>query len=62
MEDMAQDFGWSLEDWDTPLTPEEQAAADRAYFEQLRAEADAEFLMSPYAFDQATRPKGWATP
>lgn len=51
MEDMAQDFGWSLDDWDTPLTPEEQAAADRAYFQQLQAEADAEFLMSPYCFD-----------
>lgn len=50
---MEQDYGWSLEDdWDTtPLTPEEQARADKAYWEQLKAEADAEFFYSPYAFD-----------
>jgi hypothetical protein len=37
MEDMAQDYGWSLEDdWEwEPLTPEQEAA------ERLQLEADA---------------------
>lgn len=37
---------------DEPLTPEEQASADRAYYQQQEQEAYAEFLMSPYSFDQ----------
>ena len=36
---------------DEPLTPEEQAAADRAWYRQQEQEAYAEFLMSPYSFD-----------
>jgi len=36
---------------DEPLTPEEQAAADRAYYRQQEQEAYAEFLQSPYCFD-----------
>ena len=36
---------------DEPLTPEEQAQADRAYYQQQEQEAYAEFLQSPYAFD-----------
>jgi hypothetical protein len=36
---------------DEPLTPEEQARADRAYYQQQEQEAYAEFLQSPYAFD-----------
>jgi hypothetical protein len=43
------DFGY-FED-DEPLTPEEQARADRAYYQQQEQEAYAEFLQSPYAFD-----------
>lgn len=44
-------YGWSLDDWDEPLTPEEQAKADADYFKQQEQEAYAEFLMSPYCFD-----------
>ena len=36
---------------DEPLTAEEQAAADRAYYRQQEQEAYAEFLMAPYCFD-----------
>jgi hypothetical protein len=36
---------------DEPLTPEEQAKADRAYYQQQEQEAYAEFLQSPYCFD-----------
>lgn len=36
---------------DEPLTPEEQARADRAYYQQQEQEAYAEFLQSPYCFD-----------
>jgi hypothetical protein len=36
---------------DEPLTPEEQASADRAYYRQQEQEAYAEFLQSPYCFD-----------
>ena len=43
------DFGY-FED-DEPLTPEEQARADRAYYQQQEQEAYAEFLQSPYCFD-----------
>lgn len=35
-----------------PLTPEEQAAADRAWYRQQEQEAYAEFLQSPYCFDE----------
>jgi hypothetical protein len=46
------DFGYSDDDWDDePLTPEEQAAADRAYYRQQEQEAYAEFLQAPYSFD-----------
>lgn len=53
MEDMAEDFGWSLDDFweDELLTPEEQAAQDRAWFRQQELEAYAELLESPYAHD-----------
>jgi hypothetical protein len=33
------------------LTPEEQAAEDRAFRRQQELEAYAEFLQAPYAFD-----------
>jgi hypothetical protein len=45
---MEQEYGY----WqDEPLTPEEQAEADRSYYRQQEQEAYAEFLMSPYCFD-----------
>ena len=36
---------------DEPLTPEEQAAEDRAFRRQQEAEAYAEFLDAPFCFD-----------
>lgn len=36
---------------DEPLTPEEQAAEDRAFRRQQEAEAYAEFLDAPNCFD-----------
>jgi hypothetical protein len=42
------DFGYFEEE---ELSPEEQAEADRAYYQQQEQEAYAEFLQSPYAFD-----------
>ena len=55
MEDMAQDFGWSLyEDdfWEeeTP-SPEDQARSDLAQARLLEEEAIGELYASRYAFD-----------
>lgn len=36
---------------DEPLTPEEQAEADKAYYRQQELEAYAEFLDAPNCFD-----------
>ena len=52
MDDMAQDFGWSMDDfWEEELSPEEQAEADEAYYHQQELEAYAEFLDAPNCFD-----------
>ena len=53
MEDMAQDFGWSLDDFweEEPLTPEEQLASDRAQARVCEEEALGELYASRYAFD-----------
>lgn len=54
MEDMAQDFGWSLDDdfWEEEiLTPEEQAASDLAQARLRQEEAIGELYASRYAFD-----------
>ena len=52
MEDMAQDFGWSLDDfWEEELSPEEQVEADKAFYRQQELEAYAEFLDAPFCFD-----------
>lgn len=49
MEDL---YGWSLEEeWDEPLTPEEQLAQDRAEARAMREEAIGEMYASRYAFD-----------
>jgi hypothetical protein len=42
------DFGYFEEE---ELTPEEQAAEDRAFRRQQEQEAYAEFLQAPYSFD-----------
>jgi hypothetical protein len=55
MEDMAQDFGWTLDEDDffeeEVLTPEEQAASDRAQARLREEEAIGEMYASRYAFD-----------
>lgn len=53
MEDMAQDFGWSLDDfWEEEiLSPEEQAASDRAQARLIEEEAIGELYASQWAFD-----------
>lgn len=56
MEDMAQDFGWSLDEddlfWEPEaLTPEEQAASDRAQARLREEQAIGEMYASRYAFD-----------
>ena len=53
MEDMAQDFGWDLDDFweEEPLTPEEQLASDRAQAQIAHEEAIGEMYASQFAFD-----------
>ena len=55
MDDMAEDFGWSLDDfWDDEeevLTPEEAAAQRRAEARLAREEEIGEMYASRYAFD-----------
>ena len=54
MEDMAEDFGWDLDDdfWEEEiLTPEEQAASDRAQARLAHEEAIGELYASQFAFD-----------
>ena len=53
---MENDFGWGdiSEDYffeEEEISPEEQAAQDRAYYRQQELEAYAEFLQAPYSFD-----------
>jgi hypothetical protein len=53
--DIAQDFGWSLYEDDffveEVLSPEEQAASDRAQARLREEEAVGELYASRYAFD-----------
>lgn len=53
MEDMAQDYGWSMDDFweEEPLTPEEQEASDRAQWQVACEEAIGEMYAARYAFD-----------
>lgn len=53
MEDMAADFGWSLDDFweEEPLTPEEEAAQRRSDERQAREEMIGEMYASQFAFD-----------
>jgi hypothetical protein len=53
MEDMAQDFGWSMDDFweEEPLTPEEQLASDRAQARIAHEEMIGEIYASQWAFD-----------
>jgi KaiC/GvpD/RAD55 family RecA-like ATPase len=53
MEDMAEDFGWDLDDfWEEEvLTPEEQLASDRAQAQVAHEEMLGEMYASQFAFD-----------
>lgn len=53
MEDMAVDFGWSLDDFfeEEALTPEEEAAQRRAEARLIREQEIGEMYASRYAFD-----------
>lgn len=54
MEDMAEDYGWSLDDfWEEEevLTPEEKAARARAEYRLIQEEAMGELYASQWAFD-----------
>jgi hypothetical protein len=53
MEDMAQDLGWSLDDfWDEePLTPEELEAERRSLAQQARDEMIGEMYNARFCFD-----------
>lgn len=50
---MEEDYGWSLDDfWEEEiLTPEEQAASDRAQARLRQEEAIGELYASQFAFD-----------
>lgn len=53
MEDMAEDFGWSLDDFweEEPLTPEEEAAERRSLEQQAREEMLGEMYNARFCFD-----------
>lgn len=46
-----EDFGYFGEWEEDELSPEEQAAEDKAFRRQQEQEAYAEFLQAPYSFD-----------
>ena len=45
------EFNWSLDDFDEPLTAEEQAAQDRADHQQMRDEMIGEMYNARFSFD-----------
>jgi hypothetical protein len=55
MEDMAQDFGWSLDDdllWEPEApTAEELAAEERSQLQMIRDEEIGQMYAARYAFD-----------
>ncbi len=52
MEDMAQDYGWSMDDfWEDAPTPEELEAEERSQRQLIQDEAIGELYASSYAFD-----------
>jgi hypothetical protein len=53
MEDMAMDFGWSMEDfWEQePLTPEEEEADRRSLEQAARDDMVGEMYAARYSFD-----------
>jgi hypothetical protein len=51
MEDMAADYGWSLDDFDDAPTPEELEAEERSQRQMIRDEEIGEMYANQYAFD-----------
>jgi hypothetical protein len=52
MEDMAQDYGWSMDDFfEEALTPEELAAEERSQLQMIRDEQIGEMYSAQFAFD-----------
>jgi hypothetical protein len=51
MEDMAADYGWSLDDFDDALTPEELEAEERSQRQMIRDEEIGEMYANQFAFD-----------
>lgn len=52
MEDMAQDYGWSMDDFfEEALTPEELEAEERSQLQMIRDEEIGEMYTSQFAFD-----------
>ena len=52
MEDMAQDYGWSMHDFsEEALTPEELAAEERSQRQMIRDEEIGEMYAAQWAFD-----------
>jgi hypothetical protein len=52
MEDMAQDYGWSMDDFsEEALTPEELAAEERSQRQMIRDEEIGEMYANQFAFD-----------
>jgi hypothetical protein len=53
MEDMAQDFGWSMDDFweEEELTPEELEAERRSLAQQARDEMIGEMYNARFCFD-----------
>jgi hypothetical protein len=52
MEDMAAEYGWSLDDFSEEApTPEELAAEERSQLQMIRDEEMGEMYASQFAFD-----------
>ena len=51
MEDMAADYGWSLDDFDDAPTPEELEAEERSQRQMIRDEEIGEMYAAQWAFD-----------
>ena len=52
MEDMAQDYGWSMDDFsEEALTPEELAAEERSQLQMIRDEEIGEMYANQFAVD-----------
>jgi len=65
MEDMAMDFGWSMDDfWEqVPLTPEEEEADRRSLEQAARDDMIGEMYAARYSFDWVDKSREtWSAP